>query len=998
MALEFISKHCSFSKQPARDAGFELLRCGDVHPNPGPGLDPGPGPEAVDGNVNGGHEKRITKCHLQVISQNVRGLGESKKVRHLINRCYKLTKNASNSIFLFQETYVTKLDLLNYLWRGEHHVTMGNGNSLGCITLVTAPYKIVKSHELGQRGHVLVLAKDDVNKAEVIVANVYAPNGFDAEKLQFFENVFDLVEDLAGNYNCDKVLLGGDLNLVFNDAEVQNRAISAAEVRVSDAVKLMLNRVNLIDGWSCAAKRSFTWTSNRTGTPAFSTLDRVLFTKDEFDFAEMIADWSLSLSDHAAVVIKFKHTKMSQKPTFISRLDPRLLQDQDGKVVLDNAFQELFAQRLPTWDPHVSLEYTKMCIRTAANTANGTIKARCRDEEATLNVDINNVIEELADESCSLDRKLLLKHKLDDLRFLKRKLVEKIGAKLERRTARQWYNEGELSNKYFFNLLNRKCNDEITTILGPNGEEIRDPSHIEAEIKNFYKDLYENVPDEVTINDEFFRNIETVDRQAADEMSRMITVADLEETLRTCSDSAPGPDGIPYSFLKHFWPYIGPILINSWTHSLGTKELPPSHKVSYLRLIPKAGKDSRIINNLRPITLSNTDHKLITKTYARKMTRLVSDKICQEQTAYIPGRLINDNVRAMLMSIDLANVDPDVDGVIVSLDAKKAFDSVDHRYIRSCLAAFGLASFIPIFDVLYKDLISQIVINGKTIDGYRILKGVKQGDALSCIIFIICMEPLLRNLKENRAIEPIVSRSLDINVPKAYGYADDINVVMRNTPRGVREIFREYEIFSAASGLVLNADKTEILNFNYDRRVNDAFQIQHRGTDVTLTSQDQVKINGILMLQDTDRREELNVQKVVDAVGKLLKSWSTRTLTLLGKILIIKTYAISQVIYLMQSMSLCESSIKKIMTVIYKFLWNRNFDAARAPERIKRSIMLTSVSNGGFGMIDLKDVGDSIDLRSYGRMQVTKHPFLEQLKRHVDTGNFFKVEINVRSD
>ena len=291
LALEFISKHCSFSKQPARDAGFELLRCGDVHPNPGPGLDPGPGPEAVDGNVNGGHEKRITKCHLQVISQNVRGLGESKKVRHLINRCYKLTKNASNSIFLFQETYVTKLDLLNYLWRGEHHVTMGNGNSLGCITLVTAPYKIVKSHELGQRGHVLVLAKDDVNKAEVIVANVYAPNGFDAEKLQFFENVFDLVEDLAGNYNWDKVLLAGDLNLVFNDAEVQNRAISAAEVRVSDAVKLILNRVNLIDGWSCAAKRSFTWTSNRTGTPAFSTLDRVLFTKDEFDFAEMIADW-----------------------------------------------------------------------------------------------------------------------------------------------------------------------------------------------------------------------------------------------------------------------------------------------------------------------------------------------------------------------------------------------------------------------------------------------------------------------------------------------------------------------------------------------------------------------------------------------------------------------------------------------------------------------------------------------------------------------------------
>ena len=76
--------------------------------------------------------------------------------------------------------------------------------------------------------------------------------------------------------------------------------------------------------------------------------------------------------------------------------------------------------------------------------------------------------------------------KLDDLRQIKRNLVEKIGTKLEQRTARKWYNEGELSNKYFFNLLNRKANDEIAVLVDENGAETSDPELVESKIKEFY--------------------------------------------------------------------------------------------------------------------------------------------------------------------------------------------------------------------------------------------------------------------------------------------------------------------------------------------------------------------------------------------------------------------------------------------------------------------------------------------------------------------------------
>ena len=56
---------------------------------------------------------------------------------------------------------------------------------------------------------------------------------------------------------------------------------------------------------------------------------------------------------------------------------------------------------------------------------------------------------------------------------------------------------------------------------------------------------------------------------------------------------------------------------------------------------------------------------------------------------------------------------------------------------------------------MYKDLRTDININGRVVTGYNINNGVKQGDALSCIIFILAIDPLIKNLEHNRDIKPI---------------------------------------------------------------------------------------------------------------------------------------------------------------------------------------------------------------------------------------------------
>ena len=939
------------------------------------------------------------KTDLQVVSLNVRGLSDSKKLRHLINASYKLTKASQNSLYLFQEVYVQRLDLLNFLWRGDYYLTPGTGNSQGCLTLLTAPYKIVHSTDLGNRAHVLVLTKDDVNRAELIIANAYAPSGYDADKLTFFEDLIGLISDAVTNYNCENVLLAGDLNLVFSPEEVKNRLYSNPEKRIATAVSVMFRDLNLTDGWNSTQSTHFTWTTSRTGQQSFSTLDRVLYNQANWQLVDKKVDWGFSVSDHAAVIAAFKRVvAQPNRNIMIPRLDPRLLLDPEGRRMLEDKFRELAEQASPDWNPHVKLEYLKMCLRSASNAVTGNIKAKIRDVELNLNQDINRVVEELAEDNLELSRKELLMHKLDDLRMLKRCLIEKIGNKLAQRTARKWYNEGELSNKYFFNLLNRKSNDEITTVFKSDGTLTNDPVEITAAIRNFYKDLYETVPDQINLDDFFFRNIEQVLPDQATLMEEDLSLKDLEDTLSTCTDSSPGPDGIPYSYLKAFWSTLGPAILGSWQYSLRIGELPPSHKLSYLRLIPKAGKDTRNISNLRPITLSNTDHKLLTKTYATKLTKIVESKISQEQTAYIPGRLINDNVRAMLMTVDLANLDEGIDGVLVSLDAKKAFDSVDHRYIRRCLHAFGLSCFIPIFDVLYKDLRSEIICNGMTVEGYKILRGVKQGDALSCILFIICIEPLLRNIKNNQNIARLESRLLPIELPNSYGFADDVSVITKNDVVTVQSVFDEYELFSNNSGLILNADKTELLFFNRNNDHDKELRIMYRGHQYLLRGMASIKINGIIFQQDPTRREEANVRKAIEAMERLLRTWSTRRLTLIGRILILKTFAISKLIFIMQSLMLSENSYKEIVKVLFKFMWNKNFDGAKAPERLRRSIMYTPTKFGGFGMLDVRQLGNSLDLRSYGRLTTSKHPFLKQLRELLIDNDFFNVRIEARVD
>jgi hypothetical protein len=85
-----------------------------------------------------------------------------------------------------------------------------------------------------------------------------------------------------------------------------------------------------------------------------------------------------------------------------------------------------------------------------------------------------------------------------------------------------------------------------------------------------------------------------------------------------------------------------------------------------------------------------------------------------------------------------------VDSVLISLDAKKAFDSVSHQYTEKLLTNYCLAHYYFFVSGHCNKNSAKIGINGHlSID---IKRGFKQGDALSCTFFVLGMNPLIRNI------------------------------------------------------------------------------------------------------------------------------------------------------------------------------------------------------------------------------------------------------------
>ena len=279
-------------------------------------------------------------------------------------------------------------------------------------------------------------------------------------------------------------------------------------------------------------------------------------------------------------------------------------------------------------------------------------------------------------------------------------------------------------------------------VFNKDGILITNPKEILQEIEKLYSDLYRAdslTPSENLLNS-FLENpeIHRLTAENAQAFEGKLTVAECFKSLQlTENNKSPGDDGLTAEFYKAFWNIAGNLMIESLNYSYDHGELSNSQKRAIITLIEKKDKDKRDIANWRPISLINVDVKIGSKAIAKRLEDVLPRVVHHNQCAYVKDRTICDAVRSIEDILDYTKR-YQIEGRLISIDFKKAFDSVSRDFLFRTLFAFYFGpSFIQWISTFYNNISSCVLNNGFSTAPFEVQRGVRQGDPLSSICSLL---------------------------------------------------------------------------------------------------------------------------------------------------------------------------------------------------------------------------------------------------------------------
>ena len=525
---------------------------------------------------------------------------------------------------------------------------------------------------------------------------------------------------------------------------------------------------------------------------------------------------------------------------------------------------------------------------------------------------------------------------------------------------------------YFMSLVkNASKEDNLNNICNEGGLEFENDGDRTSYISNFFKKIYKKTTNAPDISVEDLKNFlgpaaehPIVKNAKLNEEEKLTLESDIstDELTKSINEanmsSAPGADGISNRFIKRFWEFFKKPLLNLCNFCYAKGELPICFRSANIKLIPKKG-DCKEIKNWRPISLLNCFYKIISRVFTTRLKKFMDKMtpICQK--GYSNTRYCQEVLISVIEGIEKCNTKK-LKGAALSLDIKKAFDSLSHSYLEATFKFYNFGpKLIKWLKMLSTNRKACIKINNAvSTDFFDLERGNAQGDTISPFLFNLGYQILLFKLDLSLQIAGIINeqqpggvgqqygevQEVDPQVlnhdPKTYAMADDCTMLIKFESNNLISIMSILADFERISGLGCNVEKTILMQIG----VKD--QVPREILDLGLDIKNELTLLGV-KIKNNGLCYDQNINLIMEKVRKQVNFWTRLNLSLPGRVNVAKTFMYSQVNYMGCFIPFPKNSLNGVSDLIGGYV--------RGKLKISNLRLFSEKNAGGLGLFDLAE-------------------------------------------
>ncbi|GJW69780.1 putative RNA-directed DNA polymerase, eukaryota, reverse transcriptase zinc-binding domain protein [Tanacetum coccineum] len=351
----------------------------------------------------------------------------------------------------------------------------------------------------------------------------------------------------------------------------------------------------------------------------------------------------------------------------------------------------------------------------------------------------------------------------------------------------QWSIDGDENSKNFHGIINKKCNNLAIRGITVDGKWIEDPIKVKNEFLAHFKERFDLPCRNRLLLDMIFPNKLSTDQSS--DLERPFSTEEIKGVVWDCGlNKSPGPDGFTFDFYRNFWSLLEEDVVADVNHFFLLGYCQKGGNSSFIKLIPKS-PGAKLVKDFRPISLIGSLYKIIAKLLANRLVTVVGDLVNEVQSAFIANRQILDGPFILNEIINWCKARKK-QSMIFKVDFEKAFDSVRWDFLDDILKNFGF--------------------------------GLKQGDPLSPLLFILVMESLHLSFHNFTTAGLFNGISLDPNFQLSHiFYADDVVFLGQWSESNLSTIIQVLDCFFRASRLRINLHKSKLIGIAVDSSLVD---------------------------------------------------------------------------------------------------------------------------------------------------------------------------------